>query len=137
MENTLNTEPELGQHDDNETQETPAGQSEEQPPAPAAEKEADPLKKAQDELAEARDKYVRLYAEFENHRRRTAKEKLEMIMGANEQLLKALLPIADDFERAEKSLKDRGEKEIEGFMLIRNKFKKLLDQNSVKQMDAQ
>ncbi|NOT74678.1 MAG: nucleotide exchange factor GrpE [Cyclobacteriaceae bacterium] len=97
---------------------------------------ADPLKKLQDELAESKDKYVRLYAEFENHRRRTAKEKLEMIQGANEQLLKALLPIVDDFERGEKAFKDKNDKESEGFFLIQNKFRKTLDQYGVKLMEV-
>ena len=94
-----------------------------------AEKQAglgDPTKKLQDELAEAKDKYLRLYAEFDNHRRRTAKEKLEMIQSANEQLLQSLLPIIDDFERAEKSFKDKNDKESEGFFLIQNKFKKII-----------
>jgi molecular chaperone GrpE len=104
-----------------------------------AEKEAglaDPNKKLQDELAEAKDKYLRLYAEFDNHRRRTAKEKLDMIQSANEQLLQSLLPIIDDFERAEKSFKDKNDKESEGFFLIQNKFKKIIEQKGVKQMEA-
>lgn len=92
------------------------------------------IKKMKDELTEARDKYVRLYAEFENHRRRTAKERLELIQSANEQLLKALLPVADDFERAEKSFRDRNDKEAEGFALIRNKFGKTLEQHGLKMM---
>lgn len=94
------------------------------------------LAKLQDELAESKDKYLRLYAEFENHRRRTAKERLELIHSANEQLIKALLPIVDDFERAEKSLKELGGKEADGVLLIYQKLKKLLDQYSVKAMDA-
>src|SRR5690606_37457902 len=61
------------------------------------------IKKLQDELAEAKDKYLRLYSEFENFRRRTSKEKLELIQTANEQLVVSLLPIIDDFERAEKA----------------------------------
>jgi molecular chaperone GrpE len=97
----------------------------------------DPAKKLQDELAEAKDKYLRLYAEFENHRRRTAKEKLEMIQSANEQLLKALIPVADDFERGENSFKEKTDKEAEGFFLIQNKFKKILDQYGVKAMPAE
>ncbi|MEQ9415394.1 MAG: nucleotide exchange factor GrpE, partial [Cyclobacteriaceae bacterium] len=52
----------------------------------------DPFKKLQDDLSEAKDKYVRLYAEFDNHRRRTSKEKLELIQNANEELIVALLP---------------------------------------------
>ncbi|MBK5277924.1 MAG: nucleotide exchange factor GrpE [Bacteroidia bacterium] len=95
----------------------------------------DPLKKLQDDLAEAKDKFVRLYAEFENHRRRTSKEKLEMIQSANEELIKTLLPVADDFERAEKSFKDKNDKESEGFFLIQNKFKKILEQYGVTPME--
>jgi molecular chaperone GrpE len=94
--------------------------------------------KLKDELAEAKDKYLRLYAEFENHRRRTAKEKLEMIQGANEQLIKSLLPVVDDFERAEKSIKDLSDKEASasGVLLIYQKLRKILEQAGVKAMDA-
>jgi len=134
MENTINTEQELSSHDEN-NEEVPAGQSPEPEPAKAAPADADPLKKLQDELAEAKDKYVRLYAEFENHRRRSAKEKQELIFGANEQLLKSLLPVLDDFERAEKSLKELNLKEAEGFFLIQNKYKKTLEQYGVKVME--
>ena len=58
------------------------------------------------ELQEAKDKYLRLYSEFENYRRRTSKEKIEMIDSANKDLLKEILPISDDFERAIKSSSD-------------------------------
>src|SRR5438045_7210776 len=76
------------------------------------EKEAgqDLFKKIQDEMAEAKDKYLRLYAEFDNYRRRTSREKLEMIQGANEQLIKALLPVLDDFDRAEKAFRELNNK---------------------------
>ena len=93
------------------------------------------LQKLQAEIAEQKDKFIRLYSEFENFRRRTAKEKLEMIQSANEQLIKTLLPVADDFERAEKSFKEKDDKDLEGFFLIYNKFKKTLDQAGVKVMD--
>src|SRR5690606_32960762 len=72
--------------------------------------------KVQVELAEQKDKYLRLYSEFENFRRRTSKEKLELIQSANEKLIVALLPVADDFERAEKSIKDRDDKDMEGLL---------------------
>ena len=94
------------------------------------------LKKAQDDLAEAKDKYLRLYSEFENFRRRTAKEKLELIQTANEKLVVSFLPIIDDFERAEKAFQGTESKEMEGFLLIYNKFKKILEQTGVKKMDA-
>ena len=92
--------------------------------------------KLQSELADQKDKFIRLYSEFENFRRRTAKEKLDLIQSANEQLIKTLLPVIDDFDRAEKSFKDKNEKELEGFFLIHNKFKKILEQAGVKLMDV-
>lgn len=134
MENTLNTDQELSAHEEN-NEELPEGQSPEPEAAQQASQDRDPFKKLQDDLAEAKDKYVRLYAEFENHRRRTAKEKQELIFGANEQLLKALLPVMDDFERAEKSFKELNPKEAEGFSLIQSKYKKILEQHGVKPME--
>jgi molecular chaperone GrpE len=95
------------------------------------------LKQFQFDLADAKDKYLRLYSEFENFRRRTAKEKLELIQAANEKLIVTLLPVLDDFERAEKAFQGVDSKELEGFMLIYNKFKKVVEQSGVKQMDVQ
>jgi molecular chaperone GrpE len=95
------------------------------------------LKKLQDELAEAKDKYLRLYSEFENFRRRTAKEKLELIQGANEQLIRSILPVVDDFERAEKAAQGVQVKELEGFLLIGNKFRKTLEQSGAKAMPTE
>lgn len=95
----------------------------------------DELQKLKDELAESKDKYVRLYAEFDNYRRRTAKEKLEWLQTANENLIKTLLPVIDDFERAEKTL-NKESKEAEGFFLIQNKLNKILEQHQVRSMEA-
>lgn len=92
--------------------------------------------KLKEELEGAKDKYIRLYSEFENFRKRTAKEKLEMIQSANEQLIKALLPVADDFERAENSYSDKHDKDLSGFFLIYSKLKKILELYGVKVMDA-
>ena len=135
MENTPGSEPELGKHEDLGT-ETPTMQQLEPEVKEEKATDQDPAKKLLDELAESKEKYMRLYAEFENHRRRTAREKLEMIQGANEQLLKTLLPVLDDFERAEKSFKESSNKESEGFFLIENKYKKILEQSGVKAMEA-
>ncbi|NJN41257.1 MAG: nucleotide exchange factor GrpE [Flammeovirgaceae bacterium] len=96
----------------------------------------DPTSKLKDDLAEAKDKYIRLYAEFENHRKRTAKEKLDLILSANEDLIRMLLPIVDDFERAEKAINESDAKNIEGYKLIHQKLKRLLEQYGVKQMDV-
>lgn len=121
-----------------ENDETPENMSEpKEAEAPAGETlQAGDILKLQNELGEQKDKFIRLYSEFENFRRRTAKEKLEMIQSANEQLLKKLLPVADDFERAEKSYKDKDNKDFEGFLLIINKFRKTLEQAGIKVMDV-
>jgi molecular chaperone GrpE len=134
MENSIQPEQELEKHDDLVV-ETPPMQTNEAVGEETKVDLADPVKKLKDELAEAKDKYIRLYAEFDNFRRRSSKEKLEMIQSANEQLLIALLPVADDFERAEKAFKERNDKEAEGFFLIQNKLKKTLEQYGVKSME--
>lgn len=124
MENTNEVEKEL-EKNDAVTEESPVAEAE-----PVNE-----LKKLQDEVAEAKDKYIRLFSEFENFRRRTAKEKLELIQSANENLLKNLLPVLDDFERAEKAFRDMNTKEAEGFLLIFNKYKKIMEQSGAKVLD--
>jgi molecular chaperone GrpE len=94
------------------------------------------LEKLTEELEGAKDKYIRLYSEFENFRRRTAKEKLELIQSANEQLIRALLAVADDFERAENSFPDKTDSDLAGFFLIHSKFKKILELYGVKPMEV-
>lgn len=113
-------------------EETPIDKNAEEESAKAADEETAKLK---NDLAEAKDKYIRLYSEFDNFRKRTAKEKLEMIQSANEHLLRTLLPVVDDFERAEKAFREKNDKEVEGFLLICNKFKKVLEQAGVKAME--
>lgn len=87
---------------------------------------------------ELNDKFLRLYAEFDNYRRRTNKEKVELIANANERLLLDLIPTVDDFERA---IANNGNVEDieavkEGFVLIYNKFKSTLESKGLKQMHA-
>ena len=127
------SEPKMNEEVVSEANQSPEAQAEPQ----AAENNGleNELAKLQGEIAEQKDKYIRLYSEFENFRRRTAKEKLEMIQSANEQLIKSMLPVADDFERAEKSFTDRSDKQLEGFFLIQSKFNKTLEQYGVKVMD--
>jgi len=89
-------------------------------------------------LAEAKDKYLRLFAEFENFRRRTAKERLDLIKTASEDLVAALLPVVDDFER---SLEIFNENEAvapmyEGIQLVYQKMLKILEQKGLTRMDV-
>jgi len=93
---------------------------------------------AEDKYNELNDRFLRLYAEFENFRRRSNKERLDLITTANASLLKDLLPIMDDFERAiatnETATEIEGVKE--GFNLIFNKFKNTVESKGLKQMEA-
>lgn len=88
-------------------------------------------------LEKEKKEYMFLLAEFDNFRKRTLKEKSEIIRNAGENVLKGLLPILDDFERGiEASRKDESASSaLEGMELIYNKLKKYLEQNGVKEMD--
>ena len=96
--------------------------------------------KLQAELQEQKDKYLRLYSEFENFRRRTAKEKLELTRTANEDMAGAMLPVIDDFERAIKTFEadgTQGDATREGMLLIYNKLKSSLERKGVKVMQVE
>ena len=93
---------------------------------------------AEEKLAELQNKYLRLVAEYDNFRKRTLKEKIDLQRSANEQLLGDLLPVADDFDRALQSVDDAKDIEAvkEGFKLIYGKFNGFLSQHGVKLIDA-
>lgn len=101
-------------------------------PAPSAE---DKLK---DELAQANDKYLRLYAEFDNFRRRTIKEREDARKTEGKDVIVALLPILDDFERALRAMDKATEVASvkEGVELIQNKLKGVLTQKGLKEMKS-
>ncbi len=134
MENTLenNTAPENNLQTDikNEVPSSYDTQGGSDQPSQEAE-----LARLKDELAEMKDKYLRLYSDFENFRRRTLRERQELLLAAGENTLKQMLPVMDDFERAEKSFQNSNPKDLEGLQLISNKFRKILEQNGVKPME--
>ncbi|MGV3704149.1 MAG: nucleotide exchange factor GrpE [Arcticibacter sp.] len=90
------------------------------------------------ELKEANDKYLRLYAEFDNYKRRTTKERIELLQSAGKDVLVSLLPIADDFDRAIKYMNTSSDIEAvkEGIVLVSSKFKSTLTQKGVKEMES-
>ena len=96
------------------------------------------LQKLQQEKNEFQDKFIRLYSKFENFRKRTAKEKLDIINNASKDVLIDLLPVLDDFERAIQNNQDSDDSEAikEGFNLIYNKFSKSLQSKGLKSMDS-
>jgi molecular chaperone GrpE len=95
------------------------------------------FEKIKNELDETRDKYLRLYSEFDNFRKRNARERLDLIRNANEELVTVLLPVLDDFERALKAMENETELNAmkEGVGLIYGKLRNLLEQRGMKQMD--
>lgn len=96
-----------------------------------------PEDKIEAELAESKDKYLRLYSEFDNYRRRTSKEKLALMQTAGERIVVSLLPVLDDFNRAEQSLASQDAAAIaEGIKLIADKFVKTLDAEGLILMDT-
>lgn len=128
-----------------ETVRTEEGQQEEATPeAPAEElteeeKLAKELEDAQSAIEEQKDKYLRLSAEFDNYRKRTLKEKAELIKNGAEKTLTAILPILDDFERALKNLEATEETKAmkEGVELIFTKFQKMLQQEGLQAIETE
>lgn len=106
--------------------------------------------KLQAELTEVKDKYLRLSADFDNYRKRMAKERADLILTANQQLLSSLLPVLDDFERAQKSISSAEKQESKtqeeltrelealktGVQLVHQKFVKMLESQGLKPMES-
>lgn len=97
----------------------------------------DELQKVAEELKSVNDKYLRLYSEFENFRKRTQKEKLELYSTAGADVFKSLLPILDDFERAKKAMEETDDLEgvKKGIDLIYNKLITTLKQQGLEPME--
>jgi len=94
--------------------------------------------KLRDELEEQKDKYVRLFAEFDNFKRRTSKERLELIQTAGKEVIVSLLQVLDDCDRAEMQMQQTDDvKQIkEGVQLVFNKLRKTLQTQGLKAMDS-
>lgn len=94
--------------------------------------------KLQAEVNEAKDKYVRLYAEFDNFKRRTTKERIDLLQSAGKDIISELIPVIDDFERALKSMETATDIKAvkEGVNLVNNKFKNILQQKGLKEMQS-
>lgn len=90
------------------------------------------------QIAELKDKYLRLMAEFENNRKRTVKEKLDMMKSAAQDTMSALLPVLDDFDRAKKNAEAEGSTEVfsEGVNLVYSKLYTILNQRGLEPMES-
>lgn len=99
--------------------------------------ERDPLDVALDEISDLKNQLLYKQAEFDNYRKRTLKEKAELILGGGEKTITALLPVLDDFERAIADKSDDPAAIREGMQLIFNKFNKFLEQQGVKKIETE
>jgi len=92
----------------------------------------------ENEIIELKDKHIRLQADFDNYRKRTLKERMELLKTAGESVLMGILPVIDDFDRAMQTLDLVSEDShiVDGMKLIYNKFQEFLKQNGVKEIEA-
>lgn len=114
-------------------------QKEVEAPEDTTETTEDPLQKVQAELAELKDKYLRTVAEFENYKKRTQKEKAELIFNGSEKTVSAILPILDDMERAEANSANTEDIQAleEGWELIFKKLQTTLEGLGVKKIETE
>ena len=95
------------------------------------------LEEEKAKYAELNDKYLRLFSEFDNFRKRTAKEKLDLTVTASESVIKDILPVLDDFERALQNMEKNGnEADLQGVTLIFNKLKDTLKKKGLEEIEA-
>lgn len=95
------------------------------------------LEEEKAKYAELNDKYLRLFSEFDNHRKRTAKEKLDLMATASENVIKDILPVLDDFERALQNMEKNGnEADLQGVTLIFNKLRDTLKKKGLEEIEA-
>lgn len=101
--------------------------------------EKDPLTVAEEQIADLKDKYLRSVAEFDNYRKRTLKERTELILNGGEKVITALLPVLDDMERALANGEKTDDPAVlrEGMELIYHKMMKVLEAQGVQRMDTE
>jgi molecular chaperone GrpE len=125
-------------HIDEELKEV-ANEIENHQPTATNEESVSEEEKVKAELASVQDKYLRLYSEFENYKRRTTKERADLFKTANQEMVLAMIPVLDDFERAMQAMVTSEENKTikEGVDLIYNKLKSTLTQKGLKEMEAE
>ncbi len=90
-----------------------------------------------EELAKEKDKFLRLFAEFENFKKRTSKERMDLYKTAGQEVIVSLLPVMDDFDRALKEISKAGDKELlKGVELINNKFRETLKNKGLEEVEV-
>jgi len=132
------------ENNDDKVDENEVVENEKKEEKPKSEKKSRKLKaeKKLEEITEkyneVNDKYLRLYSEFDNYRKRTNKEKLDLLKSASQEVIVDLLPILDDFDRARKAMDDHGvdDETVKGLELIYNKLNNILSQKGLEPMNS-
>lgn len=125
----------------NDTESTHAGQTTGYQEAPAdnsVDEKTQTIADLQKKVEELNDKYLRLFSEFDNYRKRTLKERIDLSRTASEEVIVSLLTVLDDFERAQKAFETTDNIDVlkEGLQLIYTKFRNILTQKGLKEMNA-
>lgn len=136
-----NKEEILHENEENNAQDVQDAPQEAQKEPAAAEDIAtdeDELAKYKADLEKEKDKFLRLFAEFENYKRRTSKERVELFKTAGQEVMQAMLPVLDDFDRAMVEIEKAKDKNLQkGVELISNKLRETLKTKGLKQMEVQ
>ena len=130
----INEEPLIDTNEENKVNETPEANLDE----PVEKEEQDPIAKLQAEVAEQKNNFLRLYADFENYKKRSVKERIDLLKSASSEVISSMLPVLDDFERALKASEGLEDNHPlrEGVLLIYNKLKSQLEQKGLKPMES-
>ncbi|MCW8311704.1 nucleotide exchange factor GrpE [Sphingobacterium thalpophilum] len=131
----MNEQDNYNEESQNQVENNPSDQQEQTADSP---EELTIEEKLTAELAEAKDKYIRLSAEFDNYRKRTSKERVELIQSAGKDVIAKLLPTLDDFDRALQAMLTASDVEAvkTGMEIVNNKLRQTLSQLGLKEMDA-
>ena len=134
-----NKEAEIGEENTGNRARTEEGGVEAQEAEVAVEEQEGPTETTQlkEELAKEKDKFLRLFAEFENYKKRTSKERMDLFRTAGQEIMVSLLPVMDDFDRALKELSKSEDKEMfKGVELIKGKLQETLSSKGLKEIKA-
>lgn len=134
----LSKENDMTQEDENLLQDDMASDNLSEEEDILTDQETEEEETLQEKYDELNNNFLRLYAEFDNYRKRTLKEKMDIIKSGGEKVLTEMIPLIDDFERALETVQNADNKEaiVEGLELIYTKFVNFINQNGVKEMEA-
>jgi len=133
---TENTDKEILENENEMATQSEGNLSDEVTPEVEAAEELTVEQKLEEELAKEKDKHLRLFAEFENYKKRTSKERIDLFRTANQEVLQAMLPVLDDFDRAMTQIaKSEDEVLLKGVELIYEKLKSTLVSKGLEELD--